>query len=101
MRAPLRADVENIRLVQSSHTKYDYAGQTTDFMGEQPHRRRRSARGPDAARRSCEFGGVTRLVIYGEYLDTALRTDGPTAPPTVPRYDIRDRSQPSIGDWFK
>jgi hypothetical protein len=50
--------------------------------------------GPEGSR------GITRFVVYGEYLNTAVYY-GPVAPPTVPRYDIRVGVGVSIADWFK
>ena len=88
-------------LAQSSRTKYNKPGQTTDFYWENSFIGGGGMRmtpslhaGPEGSR------GITRFVIYGEYLDTAVYY-GPVAPPTVPRYDIRVGVGVSIADWFK
>ena len=88
-------------LAQSSRTKYNKPGQTTDFYWENSFIGGGGLRvtpslhaGPEGSR------GITRFVIYGEYLNTAVYY-GPVAPPTVPRYDIRVGVGVSIADWFK
>lgn len=43
---------------------------------------------------------LNRFVIYGEYLNTAAYY-GPTAPSTVPRFDIRAGVSASLGQWYK
>ncbi len=104
VRAPrrgVRSALTPYLLAQSSHTKYDYAGQTTDFYWENSLIGGGGVRVAPTLHVDPENSrGVTRLVIYGEYLDTALYY-GPIAPPTVPRYDIRAGVSLSIGDWFK
>ena len=88
-------------LAQSSRTKYDYAGQTTDFYWENALIGGGGVRVAPMLHGNPERSrGVTRLVIYGEYLNTA-RYYGPAAPATVPRYDIRAGVSLSIGNWFK
>jgi len=88
-------------LAQSSRTKYDYAGQSTDFYWENALIGGGGVRVAPPLHADVERSqGVTRLAIYGEFLDTA-RYYGSTAPATVPRYDIRAGVSLSIGDWFK
>lgn len=43
---------------------------------------------------------LNRFVIYAEYLNTAAYY-GPTAPPSVPRFDVRAGVSASIGQWYK
>jgi hypothetical protein len=43
---------------------------------------------------------LTRLVFYGEYLNTATYY-GPAAPSSFPRYDILVGVSANIGDWYK
>jgi hypothetical protein len=88
-------------LAQSSRTKYNKPGETTDFYWENSFIGGGGMRvapslhvGPEGSR------GITRFVVYGEYLNTAVYY-GPVAPPTVPRYDIRVGVGVSIADWFK
>ncbi len=43
---------------------------------------------------------LNRFVVYGEYLNTAAYY-GPTAPASVPRFDVRVGVSASIGHWYK
>jgi hypothetical protein len=87
-------------LAQSSRTKYDYAGQTTDFYWENGLVGGGGVRlAPRLRGDLMNSRGVTRLLIYGEYLNTALYYVA-AAPSSVPRYDVRAGVSVSIGDWF-
>ncbi len=100
---------------ESSRTKYDYAG-TKDcvfpvqYAGSNPcdfywenrllvgggFRFAPSLNGLNSKNRTW----LTRFVIYGEYMNTVAYY-GPTAPPSVPRFDVRIGVSASIGDWYK
>ncbi|NOT26378.1 MAG: hypothetical protein HOP16_09795 [Acidobacteria bacterium] len=57
---------------------------------------------PDLARRNRPGRGMwlTRMVFYAEYLRSAAFY-GVTAPPSVPRFDVRVGVGASVGDWYK
>ena len=42
---------------------------------------------------------LSRFVIYGEYLNNAAYY-GPTAPSSVPRFDVRVGVSATVGDWY-
>jgi hypothetical protein len=101
--------------VESSRTKYDYGGTTNCAFPAQ-----------NGAPNPCDFywenhllvgGGIrfapslknleyrnrawlNRFVVYGEYLNTAAYY-GPTAPSSVPRFDVLIGVSASIGQWYK
>jgi hypothetical protein len=88
-------------VAQSSRTKYDYAGQTTDFYWENSFVGGGGLRiSPSLPQPGPNSRGITRLVIYAEYLNTAAYY-GPTAPPTVPRYDIHAGVSFSLANWYR
>jgi hypothetical protein len=96
--------------VQNSRTKYNYGGAQPCFLGVG----------------NCDFywenglvfgGGLrfapsliklehhnrtwlNRFVVYGEYL-TTVAYYGPTAPSSVPRFDVLVGVSASVGQWFR
>jgi hypothetical protein len=105
VRVPGRSALSTISpylFAQSSRTKYDYAGQTTDFYWENSLLGGGGIRVAPSISNSQSAGakGMTRLVFFGEYEDTAMYY-GPKAPPSVPRYDILGGISISFADWYK
>lgn len=45
-------------------------------------------------------GWITRFVIYGEYINTAIYY-GPAPPSSFPRFDVRVGVSANIGNWYK
>lgn len=102
--------------LESSRTKYHYAGTAGCIFAQ-----------PNGETNPCDFywenrllvgGGMrfapslagfmiknrdwlTRLVVYGEYLDTATYYYGLSAPSPIPRFDVRVGVSANIGNWYK
>jgi hypothetical protein len=88
-------------LAQSSRTKYDHGGLITDFYWENSLAGGGGLRiAPSINKSNRNTRGVTRFIVYAEYLDTAIYY-GPAAPSTVPRYDIRVGANITFADWYK
>jgi len=49
---------------------------------------------------SSTASGLSRLILYGEYLNTATYY-GVTPESSIPRYDFRFGVSASLGDWYK
>ncbi len=99
--------------LDSSRTKYDYAGTnhcifiaTTpnpcDFYWENRLLIGGGLRyAPSLVKFEYQYRAwLNRLVVYGEYL-TTVAYYGPSAPPSVPRFDVRVGVSTTIGQWYK
>ena len=86
--------------IESSKTKYDKGGSATDYYWENNLIGGGGLRIAPAFHSNPDSMGLTRFVIYGEYVNTACYY-GPAAPSTVPRYDIRAGINFSVGNWYK
>jgi len=96
---PLSA-VTPYAVLQSSLTKYHHGGPATDFYWENGLVGGGGLRVTPSLHSQPNSSGITRFVIYAEYLNTATYY-GPTAPASVPRYDVHAGVSFSVGNWYQ
>jgi hypothetical protein len=101
--------------LESSRTKYDYAGPNGCLFAQ-----------PGGIQNPCDFywenrlltgaglrfapslgtlghgqrAWLSRFVVYGEYLNTATYY-GPSAPSSIPRFEVRLGLSANIGHWYR